>query len=425
MDPAAPLSPVPGSPAFPTWAALGLLVVLASCAPAGDTPPGLVVRDSAGITLVDSPAPREAEPWRLDPEPVLVIGMAEGEEPYLLSGVGDALLLADGGVALVDGASRQLRLYGSDGGFRAAAGGPGEGPGEFRQLNAPLLGEADGGFSLWDPGLRRITRLTAELSLEETILPEPVEGASGMLLRGRFRDGTLLMSEVRQAASLASGPFRDTLRLHRVDPNGRPLNPLAALPSGAGDIQIEGGTNPGTLRAISIFRDPLSPTAHTAAGEGLVGGTGDGFHLTSWAADGSVRWLARLHRPLRPADSGEVEAFIEAMAARSPDPAATRTFYEGRSFPPVFPAFDRLVMDDRGNSWMRVYHAPHDRGDARWLVLDPEGGWRADALLPGGLQVTRITGDRVVGVFRDELDVESVRVFRILRSTPLRNPVDP
>jgi hypothetical protein len=233
-----------------------------------------------------------------------------------------------------------------------------------------------------------------------------------MLLRGRFRDGTLLMSEVRQAASLASGAFRDTLRLHRVAPDGRPLNPLAAIPSVEGEIQIEGGRDPGSIRAISIFRDPLSPTAHTAVGDGLVGGTGDGFHLTAWAGDGSVRWMARLHRPLRPTDGGEVEAFIEAMASRSPDPAASRTFYEGRSFPPVFPAFDRLVMDDQGNSWMRVDHAPHDQGDARWLVLDPEGGWLAEALLPGGIQVTRITEDRVVGVFRDELDVESVRVFR-------------
>jgi hypothetical protein len=384
----------------------------AACVPAPDSPPGPVVRDSAGIAIVESPAPLHPEPWLVDPEPVLVIGVAEGEEPYLLSGVADALLLPDGGVALVDGGSRQLRLYGPDGVFRAAAGGPGEGPGEFRQLAAPLLREADGGFSLWDPGLRRITRWTAELSLVETLLPEPVEGASGMLLRGRFRDGTLLMAQVRQVGSLTSGPFQDTLRLHRMDPEARPLSPVAALPSVSGDIDIRGGAEPGSIRAISVFRNPLSATAHTATGEGLVGGTSDGYHLTAWAPDGSMRWIARLGRPLRPADPAAVEAFIEAVSAGSPDPAATRDFYRGRTFPPFFPAFDRLLLDDQGNSWMRAYHGPHDQGEARWHVLDPEGRWLADALLPGALQVTEITGDAVVGVFRDDLDVESVRVLR-------------
>jgi hypothetical protein len=404
---------------IPSRSIAGLLTLLAisagACSP-GDTPvPGVVVRDSAGVTIVESGAPREAEPWGVEPEPVLSVGVAEGDERYLLSRVGDALLLLDGGVALVDGGSLQLRVYGPDGTFRAAAGRGGSGPGEFRALAGPLEVDGEGGFLLWDMQQRRITRLGPELDLRETILPEPVEGASGMLLRGYFHDGSMLMSEVRAATSMVamgSRAFRDTLRLHRADTAGRPLGPVGVIPSAEGDIRVDGGPDPSTIRSVEIFRNPLSPAAHSATGEILVTGTGGAFQLQAAEPDGTPLWIARLDLPRRPVDAAAREAFIDAMTAGAPDPTAARAAYAQRPFPPHFPTFDQLVVDADGNSWMRAYRAPFDEGDARWHIVDGEGVWRADALLPGRLRVTRITADAVVGIHRDDLGVESVRVYR-------------
>ena len=50
-----------------------------------------------------------------------------------------------------------------------------------------------------------------------------------------------------------------------------------------------------------------------------------------------------------------------------------------------------------------------------WLVISPEGaevGWLE---MPEGLEPVQITSDAVVGIYRDELGVESVRVHSLSR----------
>ena len=44
-------------------------------------------------------------------------------------------------------------------------------------------------------------------------------------------------------------------------------------------------------------------------------------------------------------------------------------------------------------------------------VFDPDGIWLGTVATPRGLRVTEIGTDYVVGVWRDELDVEYIRVY--------------
>lgn len=358
-------------------------------------------------------SPEPAARWDLEAEPLLVIGTAEGQEPYLLSGVGDALFLADGGVALLDGGSRQLRLYGPGGVFRAAFGRMGEGPGEFRSLSAPLIREADGGFLLWDAQLRRITRVTPDLRLGETILPEAVDGTRGMLLRARFGDGSLLLSEIRTSPPPTSGTFHDTLHLHRADASGRALNPLVSVANTTGEISVAGGPDPATIVSISILRTPMGRAAVTAAADSLLlSGNSARFEVRAVALDGTLQWIARPALSPRPVGEAERQAFIDRLAETSSSPEAARLAYADVTFPETMPAFDHWVVDEEGNLWMRSYRASFDEGPSDWYVVDREGVWVATATLPGTLRATRITRDHVLGVFQDELGVESVRIYR-------------
>lgn len=398
-----------GCTLFPLFAAM-------ACGDGGSSAggSGAVVRDSAGVTIMESSDPGVR--WTVDPVPLLVVGEADGAETHLLARVGDALTLPDGGVALADGGSGQLRLYGPDGGFQGSFGGPGDGPGEFRQLSAPLGLLEDGGFLLWDLRHRRITRTGPGLELVGTTTLQPVEGTSGMLLQGRFGGGTLLVSEVRSAPPL-SGEFRDTLRLHRADSTGRPLNPLIAVGGGGGELRIDGGPDPATIRSISVIGTPMGIQTFVAAGDTLLlAGSSDSFQALVVHRDGSLRRIHRLVASRRPLGEAERQAFIEHLAASSPSADDTRTFYEGVRFPTELPAFDQFVRDSEGFLWIRAFLAPFEEGNGLWHVLDPRGVWVASVELPGRLRVTRIGNHEVLGVFLDDLEVESVRRYRLERA---------
>jgi hypothetical protein len=48
-------------------------------------------------------------------------------------------------------------------------------------------------------------------------------------------------------------------------------------------------------------------------------------------------------------------------------------------------------------------------------VLDREGRWLGQVTTPARLEVYQVTRDRVIGVWRDENDVEHLRVHRLSR----------
>src|SRR5690606_20467602 len=103
----------------PLAAALGLLLVvlLAACGDAQGGAPRALVRDSAGVRIVESMGAswEEGDAWRIAAQPALEIGMAEGPPDYLLDQVRGARRLADGRVVIANSGSGELRYYGADG----------------------------------------------------------------------------------------------------------------------------------------------------------------------------------------------------------------------------------------------------------------------------------------------------------------------
>jgi hypothetical protein len=88
------------------------------------------------------------------------------------------------------------------------------------------------------------------------------------------------------------------------------------------------------------------------------------------------------------------------------------------------PPYQHLLGTDGGEVWVGPYLGPeHNAPDARlparqWLVLGPGGSLIARVQTPAGFRPQAIAGDELMGVFTDELGVESVRVHGILRSGP-------
>ena len=119
------------------WPGVIALVILAACGDNVSRPDTAVVRDSAGVRIVENSRPlwQPGEEWRLSPDPVVDIGGGDMEEDQLFRVVG-ALRLSDDRVIVANGGTNEIRFYGPGGAFLSASGGEGEGPGEFRGLDA-------------------------------------------------------------------------------------------------------------------------------------------------------------------------------------------------------------------------------------------------------------------------------------------------
>jgi hypothetical protein len=80
----------------------------------------------------------------------------------------------------------------------------------------------------------------------------------------------------------------------------------------------------------------------------------------------------------------------------------------------TLPAISQMLLDDLGNLWVGLFS--RDTSAAReWLVFDGAGDVLATASTPAGLTPTHFGLDFVVGVWKDDTEVESVRVHRLIR----------
>ena len=93
------------------------------------------ISESAGIRIVENARPPEGSRlWWVAPEASVTIGEVEVEGPYMLSGIRDAMKLADGRIFIPNSGSNELRVFDASGVHLATWGRSGEGPGEFNYL---------------------------------------------------------------------------------------------------------------------------------------------------------------------------------------------------------------------------------------------------------------------------------------------------
>ena len=75
-----------------------------------------VTRDSAGIRIIENAKPPEgSRVWQVPPGPAVTIGDREGEDPYMLYQVWDAMKLADGRIVVANSGDGQLRVSDASG----------------------------------------------------------------------------------------------------------------------------------------------------------------------------------------------------------------------------------------------------------------------------------------------------------------------
>lgn len=114
----------------------------------------------------------------------------------------------------------------------------------------------------------------------------------------------------------------------------------------------------------------------------------------------------------------------------SVDPAAFRWLFDAvfrdGLVPDRLPAIGSVLLDEEGRIWVSRFLPPSDLGsllageepwsqEHAWHVLGQDGSPLARVRLPPMGRLVAATGDRVLMIMRDSLDVESVVVLPLRR----------
>jgi hypothetical protein len=377
------------------------LALLASAAACGDA---AVARESAGPPQ-----------WRVSAEPVVSIGVADGDPHYQLYNVAAATRLPDGSIAVLNQGSQSVSVFDRKGTFLRTAGRKGQGPGEFE---APSWAGRAGGDTLavWDARLKRVSFFRA--STGEYVRGVTVNEANGMFpaIVGRFGDGSLALDVGPDVFAMSRGERglrRDPVTLRRVTPDGRTAGVLATFPGTEVFVSDHGASG------FAWDDAPFGRPSYSAVGGTRLyvadGGTGE---ISIYSLTGQRTGTLRTPFSGWRIGSDDTEQYRRAKLDPIVDASRRREVQaalEAAPVPGVAPSLGGLRVDADENVWVQAYPRPADT-ERSWMVLSAAGAPIGAVTVPGGLQVMEVGAEYLLGVRRDELGVEKVEMYSLART---------
>ncbi|MEX0892728.1 MAG: hypothetical protein WEB88_11210 [Gemmatimonadota bacterium] len=391
----------------------GLCLLLSACGaadPTADFDPTAAVHDSAGIRMVtnpDVPLPR----WTVDSVPALTIGTLEGLDGHDLGNPRGSVRLPDGGVAISDYTTRQLRFYDRTGKHVRSVGGRGSGPGEFASVAVIYRGRGDS-LVVSDTGRRRLTILDAQGELGRTLSLDDWDGPQP-LLRGLLHDSIVVFRVIHRGSGVAPiGSYREPVEVFYRSLDGGAYRSIGHFPGGLRfrivDPDGVGGWGPAV---------PYNREFQAAVTDSQVWiGEAEGYGFEVYDVAGRLRSIVRLDRPGSPVGPAERDHWHERQRAlddREVWQRRVRQAAELVPFPPVMPPYSTMLADANGRIWVGEYQPPGATEPQSWRVFDADGQQLATTTMPQGVSVHQIGDDYVLGRWTGNLGVPHVGVFRI------------
>jgi hypothetical protein len=410
-----PFSPATSLPVL----LLPLTLFLNACGQGPSSDIHTEVRDSAGITVVESNGLPEhgANGWTLGQNPDLSIGTLDGDSLYQLFRVSGGVLLDDGRMVISENGRLQLRVFGADGVFQASFGREGEGPGEFTFIRILGVLGTDTLVAL-DGNQRRISRFhLTDGFLDQALVDD--EAGVAHFSNGMFSDGSVVFG-----GGLVFGPGgptpsdgyqRTTTDFQAVTPDGSISHSFGEFPGSELFFRTQSGSGERMISASVIHMGKVT-RAH-ARDHRLVVGTGDSFEIQLFEPGGALTHLIRAQAPQVPVTSAILDGLLEERIADLDDPSmapATRTSFQDVPAADFVPAFQNLFLDSEGFLWVEHMRLPGERLTT-WTVFDDEGLPITQLSLPRQNRILDIGRDRVLALFEDELGVEYLRVYPLSR----------
>lgn len=385
----------------------------------------IVVRDSAGIEIIEHPADafEAAAIWNTAPA-IITMSKMESEEATLTRVTG-AKRLSDGRFVVVDfdNTASQPMLFAADGSFERRLGGPGSGPGEFRfaSIQAILPGDT---IVFYDSDALRLTRMLPS----GTVVNTQTLGSAGIMAvgapTGRLGDGRMVSVPfpMEDTASGRGRLFRQRLPVIRIDPTQQTIDTLTFGVPGpemymaSMSFGEESGSFPSPV--------PYGRTSRLIpAGDRILVADDESPDVVSYGLPWHPVRISRFARPRRAVTTADQEGYVAARRAEVERLANRPT--------QVKELFIKLAKESQYPDSMGYYASASLAADsALWLaemrpmqdsiptyvVIGSDGRLRARVTLPANSRLMWADADQVLLVLRDEDDVERVELRPLLKT---------
>jgi hypothetical protein len=421
----AALSPPPAFSSYPspmnkqTAGTAAILLLITACSGADRTGDWAgTLQDSAGVTIVENPANgfwREGEGWTVEEE--LRIGSFAADPNYQFGQVGWVAVNSAGEIFISDTQAQDIRVYSSEGAYLQTLGGPGAGPGELGSGASALLITPGDTLLVPDPRNRRVNRYASDGSSLGSI---PLNPERERALRYNLTPNGYATVQLRpvQPPNQAAVETQDALTI--LDPSGATGDTLFRMPSG------------GLFQGAGIHYFTPEPMWEITDSLTVLFGMNSEYRIAAYDREGSLRRVISRSFEPSPISDRDIRALFyfldQAWEKLGLTPAQIEQNHSLVHFAEVFPAYFSFQLGYEGSLWvqpirppgdlpdeeMARYNFAEDFGDFGWEVFDREGRFMGVVTMPYRFQPRTFLGDKIYGVWRDDLDVQYVLRLKVV-----------
>jgi hypothetical protein len=250
-------------------------------------------------------------------------------------------------------------------------------------------------------------------------MPPPVEMAGRFrMVMAAFADGTTVVGAFDNPAPRARGArWIQSLPVAFVGSDHATVRALGDLP--AGEVVME--EHPGQ----PWFGAPISAASTDDA---FYIGLGTEYSIRMYARDGRLlRIIRRAWTPV-PVTRSDIDTYVIEWGKRwikstGAEAERERADLRDDAYATTVPAFSQFLADRAGRLWVRKANLADAPGAGQlntmplmpsvWSVFDESGAWLGDVTLPARFMPHDIGADYVVGIARDEDDVQHLVHYRL------------
>ena len=383
---------------------------LAACAdrPKSSTDVPAQIEDSAGVRIVEYDRTPTAEPpFRFPAAPRYRHGANPGD--YIFQFVEAGRLFPDGGAVVADWYSEVVVLS-PDGTTHEVLAKVGEGPGEvISPYSVFVLGQDS--VLVPDDRQSRLTLFVSDSVARIVSLPRAGHlgvagiGSSGeLLLMNRIPYRSLSDLEEEWLAGHMARFDIETGALDTVAsydhwpgiPPGLPWNPIGAV----GEVTVAAGQ--------FVYTRSDRPEVTWRLPDGTV------TQIVRWRAE-PVRLTEELLEPVEAYERMENQVSYSHL----PDSRIEEFTREGMSWyyamiGQPMPLYGSPFADADGNVWLPSYRLAYPEEGSPYTVISSDGEWLGQVEAPPRFRILDVAGGLVLGVLRDDMDVENVAVYGLV-----------